>query len=366
MKMNSVEIKILPCGQGDCIVLEWEDEDNVSKIGIIDCNERNRNPEKLYKYLSKKSYKEIDFILMTHPHNDHYSGMNKLMQYCFSKPNVIKINTSYSSIGGVSAQHDYEIDNFLELIHKEPKEDNAKKKAINRLKKKLSKLLRERRIAKENGLIGRRLDAIGASSVIPLNKVFELRCVSPSEKEREIFIEKEKKKVASPKYSPDKEPENNPLANYLSISLVLYNKLTEKSVALFTSDCESDTFDRLLEHIHSKEVKPFNNFLLVQVPHHGSSKNHNPNFWNKKIVANAHSFLSVGRNSWGHPDKTVVNYFESYTKEFRTTVEMGEPSSDHFILFNSVDYDSSILMDNNGEEIHYIINDDDTCKCFSA
>ncbi len=59
-------------GAGECILLHMPD----NKWGIIDCctqNERHLN--NLTKYLELQGVKELAFALLTHPHEDHFSGL---------------------------------------------------------------------------------------------------------------------------------------------------------------------------------------------------------------------------------------------------------------------------------------------------
>ena len=74
-------------GQGDSIILEWED-DKIAKICIIDCNLfHGQNP--VLDYIIKSKYKTIDYLILSHPHLDHFSGFLPLIEYC--KANSIKI-----------------------------------------------------------------------------------------------------------------------------------------------------------------------------------------------------------------------------------------------------------------------------------
>ena len=66
--------------QGDSIILEWED-DGISRIGLIDCKNAFRtNPT--INFIKALNLTKIDFILLTHPHQDHFSGFSELLDYC--------------------------------------------------------------------------------------------------------------------------------------------------------------------------------------------------------------------------------------------------------------------------------------------
>ena len=87
-KHTSVNFKNV--GQGDSIIIEWDD-----KIGIIDCNiYKDSNP--VLEYISQKDIEEIEFIILSHFHFDHFSGFPKLFDYC--RDNKIKIKYFFHTI----------------------------------------------------------------------------------------------------------------------------------------------------------------------------------------------------------------------------------------------------------------------------
>ncbi len=75
-------------GQGDSIIIEWQNDDEEDKIGIIDSNQHNGNP--VLDYIKQRKTKEIEFIVLSHPHSDHFSGLLEILEYC--KENLIEIN----------------------------------------------------------------------------------------------------------------------------------------------------------------------------------------------------------------------------------------------------------------------------------
>lgn len=59
-------------GQGDSIILEW-DKDGKKKIGIIDCNKYfGANPVLSYIKNPENKVEEIEFLILSHPHHDHF------------------------------------------------------------------------------------------------------------------------------------------------------------------------------------------------------------------------------------------------------------------------------------------------------
>ncbi len=110
-------------GQGDSIILEWE-ANNTRKIGIIDCNLfHNQNP--VLEYVIKKKYKTIEFLLLSHPHLDHFSGFLELIKYC--KTHSIKIIyflhtcsqvPSFLESASFSAQAEKELQRLFVYLHR--------------------------------------------------------------------------------------------------------------------------------------------------------------------------------------------------------------------------------------------------------
>lgn len=75
-------------GQGDCIIIEKN-----GKYGLIDSGRpetNNENNPYLNNFLKEKNIKELEFVILTHIHNDHIGGMEYLL-----KDESIKIDKVY-------------------------------------------------------------------------------------------------------------------------------------------------------------------------------------------------------------------------------------------------------------------------------
>lgn len=62
-------IVCLNAGQGDATIIRLPN----GKIMVVDCNVDN-SPENIVKYLKDAGIKKIDYLVITHPHQDHMSG----------------------------------------------------------------------------------------------------------------------------------------------------------------------------------------------------------------------------------------------------------------------------------------------------
>ena len=67
-------------GQGDCIIIEWEEEERPG-VGIIDCKAIS-GYNAAVKHLEDIKPPEIAFIVLSHPHQDHYSGLLTVLEHC--------------------------------------------------------------------------------------------------------------------------------------------------------------------------------------------------------------------------------------------------------------------------------------------
>jgi beta-lactamase superfamily II metal-dependent hydrolase len=80
-KLNNVNITILNVGHGDSIVLELITTTKTYCI-VIDCN-IFLNKKVYYptsSFLKKRNIYNIDYLILTHPHRDHYSGLEVLLK----------------------------------------------------------------------------------------------------------------------------------------------------------------------------------------------------------------------------------------------------------------------------------------------
>lgn len=345
--MDDIKITSFPCGQGDSIVIEYADN-GCNKIGIIDCNVKNNNVRNVFDYIVERKYTEVDFIFMTHPHSDHYSGLSDLLNRLDGMKKKVYVNNFFSSIGCVSRMYSYTQQQFVESIH-EDEED-----VFNRIR--LYQLLNILSDKNDSGLIKTKFDGFQYTSTFRLNEIFDLYCISPAELELNKFSEMERKKRGGT-FTYARVPKNNPFANYMSITLLLLNRRENKVYALFCSDSTKVTLKRILNMDFD-----FSKLSLVQIPHHGSSKNHYKKFWDANLPSTCYSFLSVGRNTYGHPSNDVVNYFVQNSADFDATVKK------ETVVFNDDIYNVSesgwLIKFNHasGKKLVYLISKTGDCR----
>jgi beta-lactamase superfamily II metal-dependent hydrolase len=268
-------------GQGDSILLEWQVDGN-PKIGIIDCNRKDgKNP--VAEYIDQSDYTEIEFIILSHPHSDHYSGMVQLLEIVEKKGiTVIRFAHSLYILG----KDFYKYLNWVEI-------ETAALKDLQTLVAKVD-VLRKMDIIKM-------MESLVENWRIDLNDDIYLKCLSPSQLEAEkymeiVSLEPEKNKKAASKG-----------ANFLSTVFKL--TLADKYY-LFTSDSEPFTLERILKQgIHKNLQKK--SLKIGQMPHHGSEKNHVPDFWDFLTKdKDPDAVVSAGVHlKYNHPNFPVIKSF---------------------------------------------------------
>lgn len=272
-----IKVTFKDVGQGDSIIIEWSDESDSKKIGIIDCKKKGDiNP--VLSHIIDLNVKEIDFLVLSHPHTDHYSGFSELLDYCLEKS--IKIHKFCYTFRDID----------IEFYHYfEPNITNSNN--LVEVFEKANKMF-------EIGLL--EPIQIGFDYTIHLSDKSYIKCLSPS------FLET-KEYLNILKFEPEKNRmKRSGAANLIS---TLFKLHFENSYILFTSDVEKISFER----ISNKHFDIFTNKnnILAQIPHHGSINNHDPNFWSKIIkVDNCDAIISVGEHkSYNHPNYEVIKFF---------------------------------------------------------
>lgn len=275
-------------GQGDSIILKWIHQ-GVNKIGIIDCNKfSSYNPT--LEYIRSESVEKISFIVISHPHYDHYSGFRELLQYC--------------------EDEDIHIDNFLitcyqDIVYLKSAVKSARaSNELAHLLKKVHVLRREKELIKHLWHLN------SDTKILKLNAEINFETLAPTTSELEYFVEK--------KYSDAEENQDSqPFGNWLSTIIKIYGN---NWYMLFTSDAEQSVIKKIG---HEKKDKLDSNLILCQAPHHGSLKNHSSEFWRNLERKNPKVVFSVGKNPYGHPNKKVVQKFEDYRYEIYSTNKVG-------------------------------------------
>lgn len=271
-----VKITFKNVGQGDSILLEWNHE-NENKIAVIDCNKYlGTNP--VLEHIKLNNYLEIDFMILSHPHLDHFSGFVELLKYC--RTNNIKI---YRFLHTAQTSPDY-----LKVAIRSIEEKNKLFELFN--------LLDE---FADDGYLNVYAIDDNPDIKIKLGSEFIMEILSPSSREIKKFINGEN-------YPFDNESVSHPNANWLSTLLKIYN---ENLNVLLTSDVEAGSLRRIGKKNDGRLGK--GKVVLAQFPHHGSKGNLDKQFWQmRKRFPNTPVVISVGKNKYNHPSQEVQDFFK--------------------------------------------------------
>ena len=80
-KRNDIlEIHVLGAGKGESIVIGWPE----NRWGVVDCYSpslKNPSLNPTLQFLREKGVNELEFLCLTHPHDDHFRGMSHLLDH---------------------------------------------------------------------------------------------------------------------------------------------------------------------------------------------------------------------------------------------------------------------------------------------
>jgi beta-lactamase superfamily II metal-dependent hydrolase len=301
-------------GQGDSIILEWKEE-NQTKIGIIDCNLYNdSNP--VLNHIIQQKYQVIEFLVLSHPHSDHFSGFLDLINYC--KNNQINIGKFYHTCN--------QVPDFLKTACRS-----------NTSSTELAILFRTIISDTKRNIYD--LQVINSfSQIIYLGSQWQMQCLSPSSKEELAFIDNRQN------YYDEENDDNHPKINILS-TVFKISQIGQSNYILLTADAPKNVLKRL----GIKEKSSFEGELLLgQSPHHGAKSNHYNSFWkNRDHQKGAFAIFSVGNNGYGHPDRDTVNFFADEDFALAYTNPIGRLWEIHLQnIRDDLDVFSSTVTDN--------------------
>ncbi len=269
-----VTLKFKDVGQGDSILLIWE-ENGRKKIGIIDCHRYQGTNPILNEVSTIDMDFDIVFIIISHGHQDHYSGVKELLNYC--KKNNISIGCFISTLHSTQFE-------FLKIT------------ASRNERKSVTELITMVNALEKDGVIADMFPAYNTIIKFDIED-FSLECIYPGQQNYTTLGNQLNKYLKG-------QIKTQPDLNYISTIF----KLTNRSLyGLLTSDCLKESLDIIEkkdQDIRNKELH------LAQVPHHGSKNNHNQRFWeNRKRIANCPAVISVGESRHSLPNEEVVQSF---------------------------------------------------------
>lgn len=91
--------------------------------------------------------------------------------------------------------------------------------------------------------------------------------------------------------------------------------------ALFTGDASPFVLSRLLYQVGAIRESPLHNIDVLKVPHHGSKNGLTESII--KYLRPKIAVISVGKNSYGHPSKLILDLLRKYNVKVRRTDKEG-------------------------------------------
>ncbi len=233
-----LELYFFNVGHGDSIAIKFPN----NEWGIIDCNRNiNHKEPNVLTFLKSKNVKHLNFLCITHKHEDHFKGVDVLVDYF--KDNIDTLILPNKTISGK-----YTRNRLIPL-----------KKAI-------------------------------ATIIVP-NKGKKLKCADICSS----FIIDE---VSVQILSPDDEISNECFSKFLTNSeeevlnkesVVIYFEFAGKKI-LLTGDVTADVWDKIL---HSDaEIKAD----IIKISHHGSKENNPYNILKLITKPNSYAIISSDGN----------------------------------------------------------------------
>lgn len=283
-----MKITFKDVGQGDSIILEWVAVDGTRKVGIVDCNLRGKRENPVVDHITAAGYKEIAFVVLSHPHSDHYSGMLELLDY--ADDNNIIIHRFASTIM-LRDLRDYW--KYFEITPRETDQLIA-------TQSKWTAMIKDKKIGRQELLIdGKTMridDDVTIVSIAP--SMTDIQAYQKSVKLDALVNTKEASRSA------------NLLSTLLKVTYRDYNYL-------LTSDTEKISF----LHAYQNEVHHFNgvNYHVCQLAHHGSRKNFTMDFWEKMERFEIQNAIASAGNGYGHPSFAVLEEFRKLGYEVYCT-----------------------------------------------
>jgi len=295
-----LKIKFYNVGQGDTVLLEWNDGKE-KKIGILDCNKVN-NRNRIIEYLSVNSISSIEFIILSHFHYDHFSGMSDVFKFCIENDIHIKyfLHTFASQLldlyNRVFTSKKFETEAQLFFKYFDELYDKIDQEIIVTYKTSAINLT----------------DDIILTFHAPDGKAYHSIARQISRLRNDLTT-------------------SLPDINILSTIICIQNTRNNQSV-LLTSDAVKKSFKKIRTIFNSE-------MLLVQAPHHGSNKNIDNPFWeNLTKKQNCSVIFSVGDEPKDKlPDLETIKFFDQNNYEIRST-NCVYGISDYFGINQHVNY----------------------------
>lgn len=295
----SLEVHILGGGQGESVVIKMPD----GRWGVVDCFTTSpatpdRNPAALF--LRARGVDRLQFVCLTHPHQDHYLGMMALINEFNPR--------EFWRFGSLSHEH------IRNLIHYH--EARAIVTGRSEFSRSAEELL---------SLFGKSLEAVEAKTMdvefatarktlyppsIEEPKTFHIHSLSPTGNQTTLY---EAAIVRCVK--PDgRIGEKLSKSHHNNISVVL--KITYgRSVVFLGGDLEKQGWEELLSRYPDHMLKA----TAIKVSHHGSPNGYCDKLWERFCGDNGPIAVVTPSNQHKLPQKCAVSHITQHASAIYST-----------------------------------------------
>lgn len=263
--LSEINIHTFGDGKGESITVEFPNK----KIGIIDFGSFTFF-EWIKNYISQKEYKEIEFLLWTHPHYDHSCYLLDFLNYIKEQKIVVRnfFAFDFQHITDLADMIDFIDENILSVYktsyHIEMFE---KPQLLKPICKKIIEL-------KKTSII-KNIEYLSMGKSLYDKEKFDnigIKCLSPTPRSSEKYKE----------FIKSFEEDNSKLAienrnhNLISVAILInFNN----NLLLLGGDTENDAWNEIMTQERFAFFKENENMKFLKAPHHGSKTAFDRKIW---------------------------------------------------------------------------------------
>jgi beta-lactamase superfamily II metal-dependent hydrolase len=297
----ALEVHILGGSKGESIVIKLPD----GRWGVVDCYaESVTDPEAnpTVRFLRGKGVTRLFFVCLTHPHDDHYLGMNKLIEEF--KPQ------EFWRFGCLSPEHVQKLLKYYQL--------RARKAGDEELTRSAQELIDVFSKARE-GAISRTMDVCRANSrTDPYPKrsdpptKYKIECLSPTGRQIERY-----EGAVWDCIGPDgKIAKKLPYSRHNDISVVLKITYGDTKVIL-SGDLEEVGWQEVIEETGEANLAA----CAVKVSHHGSENGYCDKLWKHFSERGRPVAVIAPQYRYSLPKPVALNHIFGHAREIYATCQ---------------------------------------------
>ncbi len=300
--IDRLEIHVLGGTKGESIVLRLPN----AKWGVVDCYAKSlKDPSSnaTLKFLADRGVSELEFVCLTHPHDDHFRGMSQILA-------EFRVH-SFWRFGGLSGKHFHKLVHYYQMeAHRggtaEVKENaNEFETIFGIVRNRRRDPAPERHMAEEMVTSRQQLYPVPLDT----NAEFQIWGLAPSGDRIGNYNDGFLKCFRGEKVVGQFPYEDH---NIISVALLVQYGTTR---VILGGDVANAGWDDVLRDFTADKLASH----VIKVSHHGSSTSYTDCVW-RLFAANSLS-IAVVTPFWRHrlPDRGILDKIRSFAQETLTT-----------------------------------------------